>query len=97
MRAVTAVNLRRSRYPGDYGYSGYGLVAYPGLYRSWGGELGLRYFFFDKETDIRLFRTIRPYVSISGGAAHVDHIGDVVYSGYYSRYYQAVYQRAPVR
>ena len=75
------------RSTGDYGYYGNGLVAYPGLYRSWGGELGLRYFFFDKETDIRLFRTIRPYVSLSGGAAHVDHIGDVVYSDYLSRYY----------
>jgi hypothetical protein len=54
----------------------YGLVSYPGLYRSYGGKLGLRYFFFSKDTS-QPWR-IRPYVSISGGATHVDHIGDTL-------------------
>jgi hypothetical protein len=60
----------------------YPVFEYPGLYRSWGGELGLRYYFFAKDNDIRPFRTIRPYVSISGGASYVDHIGDVAQYGY---------------
>src|SRR5438270_9852990 len=63
----------------------YSLVSYPGLYRSYGGELGLRYFFFSKEMS-QPWR-IRPYISVSGGATHVDHIGDVLYqssNGFYS-------------
>ena len=38
-------------------------------YESWGGELGLRYFFLGKQS------RFRPYVSISGGASCVDDIG----------------------
>jgi len=38
-------------------------------YNSYGGELGIRYFFLSKEAKIR------PYVSISGGATWVDAIG----------------------
>lgn len=38
-------------------------------YESWGGELGLRYFFLGKQS------RFRPYISISGGATHVDDIG----------------------
>ncbi len=39
-----------------------------GDYRSYGGELGLRYFFLPKEA------RFRPYISLSGGAASVDSI-----------------------
>jgi hypothetical protein len=49
------------------------LVAYPGTYKSWGGEVGLRYFFIAKNEPWH----IRPYVSISGGATAVNHIGTV--------------------
>ena len=41
-----------------------------GDYESFGGELGLRYFFFAKGQE-----KLRPFVSIAGGAAHVDDIG----------------------
>jgi len=40
-----------------------------GDYQSFGGELGIRYYFMNKEAPIR------PYVSVSGGAAFVDGIG----------------------
>ena len=85
------------KYAGGYGKKQYGdrdiyanfttysLVSYPGLYRSYGGELGLRYFFFSKEMS-QPWR-IRPYISVAGGATHVDHIGDVLYqssNGFYS-------------
>jgi hypothetical protein len=40
-----------------------------GDYNSYGGELGLRYFFTDKES------RIRPYVSVAGGATFVNSIG----------------------
>src|SRR5438309_202217 len=56
--------------------------AYTGLT---GGELGLRYFFFSKEMS-QPWR-IRPYISVAGGATHVDHIGDALYqssNGFYS-------------
>jgi hypothetical protein len=45
------------------------LVSKFGDYDSFGGEFGMRYFFTDKEA------RIRPYVSVSGGAAFVDSIG----------------------
>ena len=45
---------------------------YYGDYRSWGGELGLRYFFCSKET-WEPWR-FRPYVSLSAGATHVESI-----------------------
>jgi hypothetical protein len=38
-------------------------------YQSYGGELGLRYYFFAKEA------RIRPFISLSGGATWVDAIG----------------------
>jgi hypothetical protein len=44
-----------------------------GDYSSWGGELGLRWFFFSNETT-QPWR-VRPYVSISGGATAADAIG----------------------
>lgn len=62
----------------DYeGVSSSGVSAYPiGVYfddyRSWGGELGLRWFFFSKDT-WQPWR-VRPYVSISGGATFVESI-----------------------
>jgi hypothetical protein len=37
-------------------------------YKSWGGEIGLRYYFFGKQA------RFRPYVAISGGASCVDDI-----------------------
>jgi hypothetical protein len=40
-----------------------------GDYESFGGELGLRYFFFTKQ------EKLRPFVSIAAGAASVDNIG----------------------
>ena len=40
-----------------------------GDYESWSGELGIRYYFLNKEA------AIRPYVSVSGGVAFVDAIG----------------------
>lgn len=39
-----------------------------GDYESYGGELGLRYYFLPKQS------RIRPYVSLSGGATYVDNI-----------------------
>ena len=53
----------------DFGQFGLNFVSQYGDYDSFGGELGLRYFFTDKES------RIRPYVSISGGATFVDSIG----------------------
>ncbi len=40
-----------------------------GNYRSYGGEVGLRYFFLSSE------KRFRPYISLSGGVSHVDSIG----------------------
>jgi hypothetical protein len=53
----------------DFGNFDFEFVSQYGDYNSYGGELGLRYFFTDKEA------RIRPYVSISGGATFVDSIG----------------------
>ena len=53
----------------DFGFFDLDFVSKYGDYNSYGGELGLRYFFLDKEA------RIRPYVSISGGATYVDAIG----------------------
>ena len=38
-------------------------------YNAWGGELGFRFYFTPRASHIR------PYVSVSGGASHVDSIG----------------------
>ena len=53
-------------FPGPYDLE---FVSQWGDYESWGGELGIRYFFLNKEA------AIRPYVSVSGGVAFVDAIG----------------------
>ena len=53
----------------DFGFFDLEFVSQYGDYNSYGGELGIRYFFMDKEA------RIRPYVSISGGATFVDSIG----------------------
>ena len=71
----------------NFGTENYPLDNYFGLYRSWGGELGLRYYLFARDNDIRPFRTIRPYISLSGGASYVDHIGDYAYYSYAGKYY----------
>ena len=41
-------------------------------YRSYGGEVGLRYFFLSRNA------CVRPYISLSGGATRVDSIGVTV-------------------
>lgn len=75
------------KYAGGYGYRQYGDVdiefdtQYPlyidfGDYRSWGGELGFRYFFLGENAPWH----VRPYVSISGGATYVENIS---VNGYY--------------
>lgn len=59
---------------GDIDYetsSSYPIKTYFGEYRSWGGELGLRWFFFPKQNEAW---HVRPYVSISGGATFVQSI-----------------------
>lgn len=38
-------------------------------YTSYGGQIGIRYFFFSRES------RFRPFLSLSGGASHVDSIG----------------------
>jgi len=53
----------------DFGFFDLEFVSQYGDYNSYGGELGIRYFFMDKEA------RIRPYVSLSAGATFVDSIG----------------------
>jgi hypothetical protein len=53
----------------DFGFFDLEYVSQYGDYDSFGGELGLRYYFLPKDAKIR------PYVSVSGGAAFVDSIG----------------------
>ncbi len=48
-------------------------IAFDGDYSSYGGELGFRFFFLPKEA------RVRPYVSFSGGATHVDGIGATIF------------------
>jgi hypothetical protein len=48
------------------------IVNYFGDYRSWGGELGFRYFLFSKDT-MQPWH-LRPYVTLSGGATYVESI-----------------------
>lgn len=77
------------KYAGGYGNtsgaidfetgSSFPIKIYFGQYRSWGGELGARWFFFSKETNTPW--RVRPYVSISGGATFVQSISvDAEYS-----------------
>jgi hypothetical protein len=51
------------------GQIGFDFVSHFDDYQSYGGELGLRYYFLAKEA------RIRPYISLSGGATWVDAIG----------------------
>jgi hypothetical protein len=53
----------------DFGTFAFDFVSKYGDYDSYGGELGFRYFFLDKQA------RIRPYVSIAGGATWVNSIG----------------------
>ena len=53
----------------DFGNFQLNYVSQYGDYDSFGGELGLRYYFLPKDAKIR------PYVSVSGGAAFVQAIG----------------------
>jgi hypothetical protein len=53
----------------DFGNFDLEFVNQFGDYDAWGGELGVRYFFLDKQA------RIRPYVAISGGATFVNAIG----------------------
>lgn len=64
----------------------YGIFVYPGEYRSWGGELGLRWFFFSKQYEPW---HVRPYVSVSAGATYVESISIDAQYGYDSGYLPA--------
>jgi hypothetical protein len=57
----------------------YAIFVYPSDYRSWGGELGVRWFFLPKTTEPW---HVRPYVSISGGATYVESISVDAEYGY---------------
>jgi hypothetical protein len=69
----------------DEGGFSYAVFVYPGDYRSWGGELGARYFFLTNKEPWH----VRPYVSISGGATYVQSISVDAEYGYSSSYLPA--------
>ncbi len=85
------------KYAGGYGKSyvdrdvegdfSYGVFVYPGDYRSWGGELGLRYFFVSAKEPWH----VRPYVSISAGATYVESISVDAQYGYSETTYLPAY------
>lgn len=83
------------KYAGGYGKSyvdrdvegnfAYPVFIYPGDYKSWGGELGFRYFFLTNKEPWH----VRPYVSISGGATYVESIDVEANYGYSAGYLPA--------
>jgi hypothetical protein len=63
----------------------YGVFVYPGDYRSWGGELGVRYFLMGNKEPWH----VRPYVSVSAGVTYVESISVEADYGYSTSYLPA--------